>query len=140
MESWASREAAFLLNNWILLFSAFFILFATMFPTSSEAFTGQRITVGPPFFNTWMVPLGLALLLLTGIGTAARVAAVERRQPGVSVRVAGWSCGGNRGRALCDWFSGVGVGPVFRALRARARNDRPGVCARRICASRGDGH
>ena len=33
LESWASREAAFLLNNWILLFSAFFILFATMFPT-----------------------------------------------------------------------------------------------------------
>ena len=68
LESWTSREAAFLLNNWILLFSAFFILFATMFPTISEAFTGQRITVGPPFFNTWMVPIGLALLLLTGVG------------------------------------------------------------------------
>ena len=68
LESWASREAAFLLNNWVLLFSAFFILFATMFPTMSEAVTGQRITVGPPFFNTWMVPIGLVLLLLTGIG------------------------------------------------------------------------
>jgi cytochrome c-type biogenesis protein CcmF len=68
LESWASREAAFLLNNWVLLFSAFFILFATMFPTISEAFTGQRITVGPPFFNKWMVPIGLVLLLLTGIG------------------------------------------------------------------------
>ena len=68
LESWASREAAFLLNNWILLFSAFFILFATMFPTLSEAVTGQRITVGPPFFNKWMIPIGLALLFLTGIG------------------------------------------------------------------------
>ena len=68
LESWASREAAFLLNNWVLLFSAFFILFATMFPTISEAVTGQRITVGPPFFNTWMVPIGLVLLMLTGIG------------------------------------------------------------------------
>ena len=68
LESWASREAAFLVNNWILLFSAFFILFATMFPTISEAVTGQRITVGPPFFNKWMVPIGLTLLLLTGIG------------------------------------------------------------------------
>ena len=67
-ESWISREAAFLLNNWILLFSAFFILFATLFPTLSEAVTGQRITVGPPFFNTWMVPIGLSLLFLTGIG------------------------------------------------------------------------
>ena len=68
LESWASREAAFLVNNWILLFSAFFILFATMFPTISEAVTGQRITVGPPFFNKWMIPIGLTLLLLTGIG------------------------------------------------------------------------
>ncbi|HYT66454.1 MAG TPA: cytochrome c-type biogenesis CcmF C-terminal domain-containing protein [Vicinamibacterales bacterium] len=67
LDSWASREAAFLANNWILLFSAFFILFATMFPTLSEAVRGQRLTVGPPFFNTWMRPIGLALLVLTGI-------------------------------------------------------------------------
>ncbi|HEX6976404.1 MAG TPA: cytochrome c biogenesis protein CcsA, partial [Vicinamibacterales bacterium] len=33
LDSWVSREAAFLINNWILLFSAFFVLFATMFPT-----------------------------------------------------------------------------------------------------------
>src|SRR2546422_27070 len=68
LDSWVSREAAFLLNNWILLFSAFFILFATMFPTLSEAVTGQRITVAQPFFNKWMVPIGLVLLLLTGVG------------------------------------------------------------------------
>ncbi len=68
LDSWASREAAFLINNWLLLFSAFFILFVTMFPTLSEAITGERITIGPPFFNRWMVPIGLALLLLTGIG------------------------------------------------------------------------
>ena len=37
LDSWVSREAAFLVNNWILLFSAFFVLFATMFPTLSEA-------------------------------------------------------------------------------------------------------
>jgi cytochrome c-type biogenesis protein CcmF len=68
LDSWLSREAAFLVNNWILLFSAFFVLFATMFPTLSEAITGERITVGPPFFNQWMLPIGLVLLLLTGIG------------------------------------------------------------------------
>jgi cytochrome c-type biogenesis protein CcmF len=68
LDSWVSREAAFMANNWILLFSAFFVLFATMFPTLSEAVTGQRITVGPPFFNAWMAPIGLILLLLTGIG------------------------------------------------------------------------
>ena len=68
LDSWVSREAAFLANNWILLFSAFFVMFATMFPTISEAVTGERLTVGPPFFNKWMLPVGLALLALTGVG------------------------------------------------------------------------
>ena len=68
LDSWVSREAAFLANNWILLFAAFFVLFATMFPTISEAVTGERLTVGPPFFNKWMLPIGLALLALTGVG------------------------------------------------------------------------
>jgi cytochrome c-type biogenesis protein CcmF len=70
LDSWASREAAFMFNNWILLFSAFFVLFATMFPTLSEAIYGPkgRITVGATFFNQWMIPIGLAMLVLTGIG------------------------------------------------------------------------
>jgi cytochrome c-type biogenesis protein CcmF len=57
-------------NNWILLFSAFFVLFATMFPTLSEAIYGAkgRITVGATFFNQWMMPIGLSMLVLTGIG------------------------------------------------------------------------
>ncbi|MPY89927.1 MAG: heme lyase CcmF/NrfE family subunit [Luteitalea sp.] len=67
LDSWASREAAFLANNWILLFSALLILFASMFPTLSEAVTGNRLTVGPPFFNKWMLPIGLILLALTGV-------------------------------------------------------------------------
>src|SRR5688500_9958861 len=68
LDSWASREAAFLANRWILLFSACFVLFATVCPTLSEAVTGERVTVGPPFFDQWMLPIGLILLALTGIG------------------------------------------------------------------------
>ena len=68
LDSWMSKEAAFLANNWILLFSALFVLFATLFPTITEAINGERLTVGPPFFNRWMVPIGLILLLLTGVG------------------------------------------------------------------------
>jgi cytochrome c-type biogenesis protein CcmF len=68
MESVLSREFAFLVNNWVLIACAFFILVATLFPTLSEAVTRNRVTVGPPFFNRWMAPLGLILLLLTGIG------------------------------------------------------------------------
>jgi cytochrome c-type biogenesis protein CcmF len=66
-ESFTSREFAFLLNNWVMLGCAAFVLFATMFPTISEAFAGKRVSVGIPFFNKFMVPLGLSLLLLAGI-------------------------------------------------------------------------
>ena len=66
-DSFISREFAFLLNNWILLGCAIFVLFATMFSTISENLTGQRVTVGPPFFNKWMTPLGLVLVLLSGV-------------------------------------------------------------------------
>src|SRR5688500_1225519 len=39
-----------------------------MFPTLSEAVMGERITVGRRFFDQWMLPIGLMLLTLTGIG------------------------------------------------------------------------
>ena len=68
LDSWVSREAAFLANNWVLLFSAFFVLFVTMFPTLSEALKGERLTVAAPFYNKWMAPVGLVLLFLTGVG------------------------------------------------------------------------
>ncbi len=65
-ESFYSREFAFLVNNWILLACAFFVLFATMFPTISESLDGTRVSVGIEFFNRWMTPLGLILLFLAG--------------------------------------------------------------------------
>src|SRR4029453_1877133 len=68
LDSWLSREAAFLFNNWFLLFCALFLFFSSLFPTSRDTIPGERITVGPPFFNQWMIPIGLTLLLLTGIG------------------------------------------------------------------------
>jgi len=68
LDSWTSREAAFLANNWVLLFAAFFVLFSTMFPTLSEALGQGRKTVAAPFFNTYLTPVGLVLLFLTGVG------------------------------------------------------------------------
>src|SRR5690606_33457951 len=52
--------------NWVLLGCAFFVLFATMFATISESFAGKRVTVGIPFYNKFMTPLGLTLLVLAG--------------------------------------------------------------------------
>jgi cytochrome c-type biogenesis protein CcmF len=68
LESMVSREAAFLYNNLVLCGIAFAVLWGTLFPILSEAVTGNKITVGAPFFNTVNVPLGLLLLALTGIG------------------------------------------------------------------------
>ena len=68
LESFVSRESAFLFNNLLLLGIGFAIWWGTFFPILSEAFTGQRISVGPPFFNQVNAPLSLALLLMTGIG------------------------------------------------------------------------
>lgn len=68
LESMISREAAFLYNNLILVGIAFSVLWGTLFPIITEAVRGTKITVGPPFFNSVNVPLGLLLLLLTGIG------------------------------------------------------------------------
>ncbi len=68
LESMLSREAAFLYNNVVLVGIAFSVLWGTLFPIISEAVQGEKITVGPPFFNTVNIPLGLLLLGLTGVG------------------------------------------------------------------------
>ena len=68
LESMVSREAAFLYNNLVLVGIMFATLWGTLFPILSEWVKGDKITVGPPFFNAVNGPLGLLLLALTGIG------------------------------------------------------------------------
>ncbi len=68
LESVVSRESGFLFNNLLLLAVCFAVLWGTLFPVLSEAVQGEQITVGAPFFNRVNVPLGLALLLMTGVG------------------------------------------------------------------------
>lgn len=68
LQSMVSREASFLFNNLLLVGMAFAILWGTMFPIISELVRGVQVTVGPPFFNRVNFPIGLALLLLAGIG------------------------------------------------------------------------
>jgi cytochrome c-type biogenesis protein CcmF len=69
IESIFSREFTFLLNNWVLCSLLLFILVATTFPLISEALTGEKVSVGPPFYKAWVQPLGLVLLVLMGVGT-----------------------------------------------------------------------
>jgi len=68
LESLVSRESSFLFNNLILLTACFTVLWGTLFPVLSEFVQGSKVTMGPPFFNRVAVPVGLALIFLTGIG------------------------------------------------------------------------
>ncbi len=69
MESLWSREFTFMLNNWGLLGFMLFVLAATTFPMVSEAMWNEKVTVGPPYYNAWVQPLGLLIFFLMGIGT-----------------------------------------------------------------------
>jgi cytochrome c-type biogenesis protein CcmF len=68
LDSMFSRESAFLLNNVLFVAAAFTVLWGTMYPIIAEALTGVRLSVGPPFFNSVFVPVGLAIVTLTGVG------------------------------------------------------------------------
>ena len=68
LESLVSRESSFLFNNLILLASCFTVLWGTLFPVLSEYVQGSKVTMGPPFYNRVMVPIGLGLIFLTGVG------------------------------------------------------------------------
>jgi cytochrome c-type biogenesis protein CcmF len=68
LESMLSREASFLLNNWVFIAILMVVFWGTLFPVFSEAITGTRTAVGPKFFTTMAGPLALLLLLLTGVG------------------------------------------------------------------------
>ncbi|MCI0393373.1 MAG: heme lyase CcmF/NrfE family subunit [Chloroflexi bacterium] len=67
LESLLSREAAFLLNNFLFLGILFATFWGTNFPILSELFTGQKITVGEPFYEKVNGPQFAVLLLLMGV-------------------------------------------------------------------------
>ncbi len=69
IESILSREFTFLLNNYALLGFMLFVCVATTFPMISEAFWNEKVTVGPPYYNAWVQPIGLVIFALMGIGT-----------------------------------------------------------------------
>src|SRR5690606_2767055 len=67
IESMASREAMFVINNWALLGIMTFILVFTLWPKISELFSGETVTFGKPFFDRWIAPIGLVVLALMGL-------------------------------------------------------------------------
>ncbi|HSM01018.1 MAG TPA: heme lyase CcmF/NrfE family subunit [Acidimicrobiia bacterium] len=68
LDSLASREGVFLLNNLLLALFAFVVLLGTIYPLILEAISGDRVSVGPPWFDRTAIPIGLVLLFAMGIG------------------------------------------------------------------------
>jgi cytochrome c-type biogenesis protein CcmF len=68
LESLASREAAFLYNNLLLVAFTLTVLWGVAFPLLSDAVRGEAVTVGPPYYDFFLKVFGLPLLLLMGIG------------------------------------------------------------------------
>jgi cytochrome c-type biogenesis protein CcmF len=67
-ESVVSREASFLFNNMILLVACITVLVGTLFPVLSEYVEGSKTSMNAAYYNKVEIPVGLFLLLLTGIG------------------------------------------------------------------------
>jgi len=67
IESITSREGMFVINNWALLGGMTFILCATVSPLLTDWILDQEVTVGPPFYNKWMAPIGLVIFALMGL-------------------------------------------------------------------------
>ena len=135
LDSPLSRESVFLLNNLVLVGLCFVIFWGTFFPLLSEAVTGTKASIGKPFFEDWVVPLTLVLVLLSGLGPVIAWRASSRgalvravRLPlgvamatGVGLGVAGAA---SRPLALamfcCAAFVAAAVGQEFwRGTRAR---------------------
>jgi cytochrome c-type biogenesis protein CcmF len=73
IESIVSREASFLLNNWVFVSILAWVFIGTMLPVFTEPF-GKRITVGPAFYESMLSVGGLTLLLLLLAGVGPLIA------------------------------------------------------------------
>ena len=63
-----SREGALVLNNLLLTTSCATVFVGTLYPLFLEALTGEKISVGPPFFNMTFVPIVIPIFFLMPIG------------------------------------------------------------------------
>jgi len=90
IESRASREAVFLINNLLLVGLALVIFWGTFFPLISEALTGTRSSLAGPWFGDYTTPLALLLVAFMGIGP---LLAWRRISASAAVRVLAWPVG-----------------------------------------------
>jgi cytochrome c-type biogenesis protein CcmF len=121
-----SREGGLVLNNLLLCTACAAVFIGTLYPLALESITGDKISVGPPYFNLTFGPLILPLLLVMPIGPLltwkrANIASVSKRIlwplglalfAGLAVLVAT-----QRGPWLAPVAVGIGAWAIFGSLR-----------------------
>ena len=67
-----SKETFILINNWFMMFYLITVLLGTIYPIFTDALTGNKISIGPPFYNTIILPVLIIFLLFMAIGPNAK--------------------------------------------------------------------
>lgn len=137
IDSLASREAVFLVNNLLLVAICATIFWGTFFPLISELFTGNKASLAAPWFDRYTTPLAILLVLFTGIGpllawrriswNAAKRAFVG---PAIVALVAGVVLAGTTDAARRPWALALFIFASF-ALAGLALEFWRGAAARR---------
>ena len=70
--SWLSREAFILFNNILLVLCTAIILLGTLYPLVADVMGWGKISVGPPYFNLFFIPLTIIIALLMAPGPLLR--------------------------------------------------------------------
>jgi len=75
-----SREGFFLINNLLFVLFTFTVLIGTVFPLIVEALKGKQMSVGRPYFDSMVIPIGAVLLFILGVGPALPWGAASKEQ------------------------------------------------------------
>ena len=66
--SFFSKEGSILINNILMIVVCGTVLLGTIYPLILEAFTGDKVSVGEPYYNSTVVPIILPAILIMGVG------------------------------------------------------------------------
>ena len=106
-----SREGSLVLNNLLLCSIAAVVLAGTLYPMFADLLLGQKISVGPPFFNTAILPLAVPLIGAMAVGP---VMPWKRARLFPALQRLWWAAlGGLAAFLLCLAFEGARIGPAL---------------------------
>ena len=63
-----SKETFILVNNWFMIFYLITVLLGTVYPIFTEVLTNHKVSVGPPFYNSVIIPIVILFLFFMSLG------------------------------------------------------------------------